>query len=186
MEPPSATSSRSVSRDAPAVPQGVVCAAAALAVLRIGSSRSWLKGALLGTDAKWRWDFLSGHGLAQRIVAPGTGFSHSAVTPGINHLLTSVVLPHAAFFAWMIAVSELAIGTSLATGTLARLGGLLAILRAITNVAVGGLAAETVGHNWMLGLAGLVVLIAAAGRSYGIDALLTRRYPQSRLLRLVA
>jgi len=164
---------------------GVMSAAGALALLRIGSSVSWLQGALLGADAKVHADFLGGQGLIERIVKPVSGFAHTAVTPGIADFLTTVVIPHASLFAWLIMLSELCVGISLATGTFARLGGLVAILRAITNVAVGGLSPETVGHNWMLALAGLVVLLSAAGRSSGVDALLQRRFPGSRILRFL-
>ena len=38
-------------------------------------------------------------------------------------------MPHASLFAWMIALSELAIGLSLLFGLFSRLGGFLAILR---------------------------------------------------------
>lgn len=167
----------------------IVAAAAALAVLRILSSYSWLSGAFSGKDAKFSPDFLSGAGLAMRITDPLNGFAHTAVTPSIARLLTGTVLPHAQLFAWLIALSELAIGASMLLGLFARLGGLLAIVRALANILVAGHSssgAETIGHNYMLALAGLVVLISAAGRAYGIDGWLVRRFPRSGLLRLVS
>ncbi|HZL33865.1 MAG TPA: TQO small subunit DoxD [Tepidisphaeraceae bacterium] len=165
---------------------GVIAAAGSLALLRALSSYSWLSGALVGKDAKFNPGFLNGSGLAQRITKPATGFAHTALTDGVASFLTGTVVPHASLFAWMIALSELAIGLSLLFGIFARLGGLVAIIRAITNVLVAGSAADVVGHNYMLALAGLVVMLSAAGRAYGIDKLLVNRFPDSRFLRLVS
>jgi len=69
------------------------------------------------------------------------------------------------------------------------LGGAGAIFLTIVNVLVASgakNATDTIGHNYMLALVGLVVIIAAAGRAYGLDRLLVARFPTSRLLRLVS
>src|SRR5665213_4163917 len=165
---------------------GVIAAAGCLALLRALSSYSWLSGALVGSDAKLRSDFLSGSGLVERITAPEKGFAHTALTDGLSSFLTGTVVPNASLFAWMIALSELAIGLSLLFGIFSRLGGLLAIVRAITNVLIAGAKPDTLGHNYMLALAGLVVMISAAGRSYGVDRLLLARFHNSRFLRWLA
>jgi len=164
----------------------VIAVGASLALLRALSSYSWLSGALVGKDAKFSPHFLSGPGLAERITDPQKGFAHTAICQDISNLLTGTVVPHASLFASLIALSELMIGLSLLFGLFARLGGFAAILRAVTNVLVAGTAPETVGHNYMLALAGLVVLISAAGRAYGIDRLLIKKFPGSRFLRLIA
>jgi thiosulfate dehydrogenase (quinone) large subunit len=165
---------------------GIVAAGVALALLRILSSYSWLSGALVGKDAKFESNFLAGPGLVERILDPAKGFAHTAVSPDIGRFLTGTVVPHASLFAWLIALSEVAIGLSMLLGFFARLGGLVAIMRCITNVLVAGTAAETVGHNYMLAVAGLVVLISAAGRVFGVDGLLVPNFPDSNLLRCVA
>jgi len=167
-------------------PVGVSAAAGCLALLRVLSSYSWLSGALIGSDAKLRPDFLSGSGLVARITDPEKGFAHTALTEGLSSFLTGTVVPHASLFAWMIALSELTIGLSLLLGIFSRLGGLLAIVRAITNVLIAGAKPDTLGHNYMLALAGLVVMISAAGRAYGLDRRLIARFPNSHLLRLVS
>jgi uncharacterized membrane protein YphA (DoxX/SURF4 family) len=167
-------------------PVGVIAGAGCLALLRALSSYSWLSGALIGSDAKLRPAFLSGSGLVERITDPEKGFVHTALTDGISSFLTGTVVPHASLFAWMIALSELAIGLSLLFGLFSRLGGLMAIARAITNVLIAGAKPDTLGHNYMLALAGLVVMISAAGRAYGLDRWLIARFPNSRLLRLVS
>jgi uncharacterized membrane protein YphA (DoxX/SURF4 family) len=161
--------------------------ATGLAMLRVLSSYSWLSGVFWGKDAKFHADFLDGSGLAQRIVDPVHGFIHTALTPRIAALLHDTVLPHAARFACMIALSELVIGISMLLGLLARLGGVLAILRAMTNILVaGGGSPDAVEHNYMLALAGFVVVVCAAGRAYGMDHWLIQHWPRARWLRLLA
>jgi uncharacterized membrane protein YphA (DoxX/SURF4 family) len=78
------------------------------------------------------------------------------------------------------------VGVSLLLGLFTRLGGFFAIVQAVTNALVaGGNGADTIGHNYMLALVGLVVLLSAAGRTYGLDGLLIARFPNSRFLRLI-
>jgi len=164
----------------------VVAASTALAILRVLSSYSWLNGALVGKDAKFNPEFLDGSGLAMRILDPLKGFAHTALTEGVSHFLTNTVVPHAAVFAWLIALGELCVGVSLLLGLFTRVGGFFAIVQAVTNILVaGGNGADTIGHNYMLALVGLVVLLSAAGRTYGLDGLLIARFPNSRFLRFI-
>jgi thiosulfate dehydrogenase [quinone] large subunit len=163
-----------------------VAAATGLAILRALSSYSWLSGALVGKDAKFSHDFLSGAGLASRITDPEKGFAVKALTEGVSHFLTNVVAPNAQIFAWLIALGELCVGVSLLLGIVTRLGGFFAIVQAITNILVaGGNGADTIGHNYMLALVGLVVILTAAARTYGIDGWLISRYPNARWLRFI-
>ncbi len=169
---------------------GVVHTGVALALLRVLSSYSWLNGAFIGKDAKFAPDFLAGSGLTMRITDPKMGFTHTAAASWVPGVLTGTVVPHAALFAWLIALGELGVSLSLVLDLFTRLGGLFAIVQAIINILVAGGssqgATEVIGHNYMLALAGLVVIVAAAGRAYGLDRLLIARFPTSRLLRLVA
>ena len=83
----------------------------------------------------------------------------TAVTPGVSALLRNVVLPHAQIFAILIGLGDFAIGISLSLGLFTRLGGMLAILRAVTNILVaGGAGPDTVGFNAMLIAAGAIGL----------------------------
>ena len=111
----------------------------------------------------------------------------TAVTPGVSALLRNVVLPHAQIFAILIGFGDLAIGISLSLGHFTRLGGMLAILRAVTNILVaGGAGPDTVGFNAMLIVAGVIGLTTGAGRRFGLDRLLLAQWPAAKLLRLVA
>jgi TQO small subunit DoxD len=78
------------------------------------------------------------------------------------------------------------IGISLSLGLFTRLGSMLAILRAFTNILVaGGAGPDTVGFNVMLMVAGAIGLNTGAGRRF-VDSLLLARWPSAKLLRLVA
>jgi uncharacterized membrane protein YphA (DoxX/SURF4 family) len=148
-----------------------------IAPLPAMSSYGWPGGTLVEKDAKLQPTFLNGSGFVDCIIESGTRFAHTALSHSVASFLTGTVVPHASFFAWIIALSELVIGlSSLLLGIFARLWGLMAILRAITNVLVAGSGADRLGHNYMFALAGLVVLISAAGRGYVIDKLLARSY----------
>jgi thiosulfate dehydrogenase [quinone] large subunit len=158
-------------------------ATAALALLRLFAAYSWLAGAFLGSDAKFSAQFLSGKGLQMRV---NTMFSKHALIPAVGHWLPGFVDPNAALFAWLLAVGELVVGVSLVLGLLTRVGGLLTVIQAAINLLVaGGLGADTVGHNYLLILIGLAVMLTGAGRRYGLDALILRRFPH-RYLRLLA
>jgi len=153
-------------------------APAALVVLRVGSSLAWLDSAFVGKDAKFAASFLSGAGLAERI---RDTFVHSAATPQVAEILRIVVLPHAQIFAVLIALGDALAGISLALGLFARLGGAVAVLRSLVNIAVAaGMGTDAVGYNAMLALAGALVIWTDAGRLAGFDAVRVRRNPRSR------
>jgi len=128
--------------------------------------------------------FLSGVGLAKRV---GETFVLTAMSPGVAGFLRNVVLPHAQIFAILIGLGDLRIGISLSLGIFIRLGSVLAIVRAVTNIlVVGGAGPDTVGFNVMLIAAGAIALTTGASRRFGVDRLLLARWPSAKLLRLVA
>jgi uncharacterized membrane protein YphA (DoxX/SURF4 family) len=155
----------------------------AIVWLRVISSLAWLDSAFVGKDAKLSAAFLSGVELAKKV---NETFIHTAVTPGVSALLRNVVLPNAQIFAIAIGFGDLAIGISLLFGFLTRLGGTFAIMRAVTNILIaGGAGPDTVGFNTMLIAAGAIALTTGAGRRFGIDAVLLRRWPNVRFLRFL-
>jgi uncharacterized membrane protein YphA (DoxX/SURF4 family) len=102
-------------------------------------------------------------------------------------VLQNIVLPNATIFAMLIAFGDLAIGISLSLGLLTRLGGMLAIMRATTNILIaGGAGPDTIGFNAMLIVAGMICITTGAGRNYGIDRFLLARWPSLAFLRLIA
>jgi uncharacterized membrane protein YphA (DoxX/SURF4 family) len=165
-------------------PLGISHAVGAIVFLRMMSSLAWLDSAFVGKDAKFAPTFLDGAGLADLITQK---LVHTAVTPSILNALQRIVLPHAAIFAPLIAIGDLAIGLSLSLGLFTRLGGALAILRATTNILVaGGAGTDTIGFNAMLIIAGVICISTRAGRSYGIDEYLCARWPSSTVLQVLA
>jgi hypothetical protein len=152
--------------------------------LRICSSLAWLDSAFLGKDAKLAPAFLHGGALVSRI---HTTFVHTAIDSRVAQLLDSYVVPHAALFAVLIAVADAAAGVSLAFGAFVRLGATIAIVRALTNIAVaGGAGTDTIGYNLMLVVAGAICIATAAGRKFGFDAWSIERFPRNATLRLIA
>ena len=97
--------------------------------------------------------------------------------PFYADFVASVVIPNFKLFAWIIFLAELAVGLSLLTGTLTRLGGAGGLLLAI-NLGVGLL--EVPGEwPWsyvMLALWQGTFVVTAAGRLFGLDGWLRRRY----------
>ncbi len=158
-------------------------AESAIVWLRILSSLAWLDSAFVGKDAKLSPAFLSGVGLTKVVIEK---FLHTAIFPWVVDLLHTLVLPHAQLFAVLIAVTDAAIGILLVLGLFTRLGGALAILRAVTNILIaGGAEVDTVGFNWMLIVAGAIAIATCAGRRFGVDRILIARSPSSRLLRIL-
>jgi uncharacterized membrane protein YphA (DoxX/SURF4 family) len=90
--------------------------------------------------------------------------------------LKTVVLPNFTLFAWMVFLVELAVGLSLLTGTLTRLGALIGLLLSI-NLGIGLL---DVPGEWpwsyiMMAMWHGTLVVSAAGRLWGIDAWLKQK-----------
>ncbi len=104
-----------------------------------------------------------------------------------GQFVSSVVIPNFTIFAWLIFLAELIVGLMLLTGTFTRLAGLLGLLMAI-NLGIGLL--EVPGEwPWsyvMLAMWQGAFMIMGAGRVFGVDGWLLRRYPESGRLRWLA
>lgn len=157
----------------------------ALTALRIVTAWNWINGAFLGHDMKVGGYFLSGKFLVARIEGP-TGFAATALYPGIGHLIGTTMVANAQLWAWIIFLGEAVAAVSLLFGVLTRVGGAAAILSALANIlAAAGNGADTIGQNYLLLMLGLVFLVLGAGRWFGIDGWLQRRYPHARWLRIL-
>jgi thiosulfate dehydrogenase [quinone] large subunit len=97
--------------------------------------------------------------------------------------ILGVVIPHSQFFSHLIAFGEMAIGISLITGCLVRISSTfgafhnLNILLAIA-VANGG---PQLGINRIFIVLQVVFACSSAGRALGLDGLLKKRFPDSKL-----
>lgn len=100
-----------------------------------------------------------------------------------GEFVSDVVIPNFVFFAWIIFLSELLVGLSLLSGILTRLGSAIGLLMAINL----GLGLLEVPGEWpwsyvMLAMWQGVFLIMGAGRVFGVDGWLRKRYPQANWL----
>jgi thiosulfate dehydrogenase [quinone] large subunit len=123
--------------------------------------------------------FLAGHVLADELVKT------VVKDPFAWHraFILGVVVPNAHFFSNLVAFGELAIGISLITGCLVRISSTfgafhnLNILLAIA-MANGG---PQLGLNRIFIVMEIVFVLSAAGRALGVDGILNRRFPRSKV-----
>jgi uncharacterized membrane protein YphA (DoxX/SURF4 family) len=100
-----------------------------------------------------------------------------------GEFVATIVIPNFTLFAWLVFLGELLVGLSLLTGTLTRVGALIGLLLAL-NLGVGLL--EVPGEwPWsylMLAMWHGTFLVTGAGRVFGVDVWLRKRYPDSGFL----
>lgn len=95
--------------------------------------------------------------------------------------LNDVVIPHHQLFAWLITWGMILAGLALLVGLLTRPAALAGLFMTLNFYLAkgGGSPATTSDQAFMVGL--LVVFLTRAGRSFGLDGWLARRYPGSPL-----
>jgi uncharacterized membrane protein YphA (DoxX/SURF4 family) len=98
------------------------------------------------------------------------------------HFVQQIVIPHASLFSYLIMTGEAFAAISLLTGTLTRLGSAVAMLLFLNYMLAEGRIfwspdSEDAGLFFIV----LVLFIARAGRAWGIDSYLAKRWPQSPL-----
>lgn len=98
---------------------------------------------------------------------------------GFYHgFLESVVLPNASLFTALVIVTEVFVAVALITGTATRLAAGVAMFLTLNYMFAKGMWFWTPASNdAAFFFIGLVLLLGAAGRSYGVDEWLNRRYP---------
>ena len=99
--------------------------------------------------------------------------------PWYQSFIDGVVIPHASLFSYLVITGELTAGISLLTGTATRLGGTIALfLFANYMFAKGRIFWSPDSEDAAVFFSALVVVLGAAGRVAGVDALLARRWPR--------
>lgn len=102
--------------------------------------------------------------------------------PFYRDFAQQVVLPNASFFAALVTWGELLVGIALILGLMTRLASAAGLLLAINYLFAKGAWFWTPSSNDAAFLAiFLALLIGAAGRTFGLDAYLARRWPRSPL-----
>lgn len=96
-----------------------------------------------------------------------------------QHFLHLVVIPHATLFSYLVMVGELAAGLSLLLGLGTRLGAAIAMLLFLNYMlAKGRLFWSPDSEDAAVFFSALVCLLGAAGRVWGVDAYLAKRWPR--------
>ncbi|HEV8177186.1 MAG TPA: TQO small subunit DoxD [Gemmatimonadales bacterium] len=149
--------------------QGIL-ARGALVLLRVYLGTVFLVAAL----PKLRWDFTPGlTGFVQNV---GLQAGHAFYRPFLERL----VLPNASLFASLIGWTELLVGLTLVLGLMTRLSAAVALFLALNYMFAKGTWVWTPSSNdAAFVVIALALLIGAAGRTFGLDAFLARRWPRS-------
>jgi thiosulfate dehydrogenase [quinone] large subunit len=114
------------------------------------------------------------HALARETAEGGSYIVHAA-WPGFADFLRQTVAPHATLFGWLVMIGECLAGGLLFLGLLTRLAAVIAILLSATYLlATLYSSAASWGINAAFLTMEVAVLVAAAGRTCGIDRVLAR------------
>jgi thiosulfate dehydrogenase [quinone] large subunit len=98
------------------------------------------------------------------------------------YFIQQVVMPHASLFSYLVMTGELVAAISLLTGTLTRVGASIAMLLFLNfMLAKGRMFWSPDSQDAAVFLIALVVFLGRAGRSWGVDAYLAKRWPKSPL-----
>lgn len=98
--------------------------------------------------------------------------------PWYRAFVSSVVLPHASLFAALVVLAELYVATAMLLGLTTRLAGAVAILLLVNYLCAKGMTPWSPASNDSADIVlSLVVAIGAAGRTFGLDVYLSKRFP---------
>ena len=107
------------------------------------------------------------------------GYAMRNSSPWYQRFLQHVVIPHATIFSYLIIAGELIAGLSLLFGLGTRLGSAIAMFLFLNYMfAKGRLFWSPDSEDAAVFLSALVCCWGAAGRVWGIDAYLARRWPR--------
>lgn len=157
-----------------------------LAVLRIVVGLWFIKG--MWTKWVWVGGFLPIPVATDRWVESMsrivTGYAESTPIDWYRAFLEQVVLPNAELFANLTAIGEVAVGIGLIFGLLGGVAAMIGLLLTSAYV-LGGLGQplHRQGLRFIVWFAMLAFLFARAGRVWGVDGWIVRRYPGSVLTR---
>jgi uncharacterized membrane protein YphA (DoxX/SURF4 family) len=108
------------------------------------------------------------------------GYAMRNSSPWYQHFLQHVVIPHATLFSYLIIAGEVTAGLSLLFGLGTRLGSAIAMFLFLNYMfAKGRLFWSPDSEDAAVFFSALVCCLGAAGRVWGIDAYLARRWPRS-------
>lgn len=147
---------------------------AGIAVLRIGVALMWIQNVgwkvppTFGQSDNTGLYFFTRFAVDRPVFGPYAAF------------VETVVLPNFAFFGWLTLLVEGGLGAFLLVGLLTRFWALVGIAQCLA-ITLSVLRAPNEWHwsYFLMILAHLAILATAAGRSYGVDAVLHPRWARS-------
>ena len=96
-----------------------------------------------------------------------------------KQFLQSIVIPHVVFFSHLIVIAEIIAGVSLLLGLATRLGATIAMFLFLNYMfSKGRLFWSPDSEDAAVFFSALVCLLGAAGRVWGVDAYLARKWPR--------
>ena len=121
--------------------------------------------------------FFSDHGTAK----PGelSGFLHYAMQHGYSwyqRFLSASVIPHAATFGTLIVIAEIYVAIALVFGLTTRLAACVAIFLLLNYLCAKGALPWGPGIDQSDIVLAIIILLSDAGRVFGLDAFLHRRF----------
>jgi thiosulfate dehydrogenase [quinone] large subunit len=111
-----------------------------------------------------------------------SGVVRRGALPWYTAFIQEVVVPHASLFSCLVMTGELLAAVSLLTGSLTRLGALVAMFLFLNfMLSKGRMFWSPDSQDAAVFFIALVVFLGRAGRVWGVDALLARRWPRAWL-----
>jgi uncharacterized membrane protein YphA (DoxX/SURF4 family) len=99
--------------------------------------------------------------------------------PFYQSIIANILLPHVDVVAVLVMIAETCVAVALITGTATRLAGVMAMFLVTNYMFSKGLwwwnPSSNDGADFMIALA---LVIGAAGRTWGVDGLLAKRWPR--------
>jgi thiosulfate dehydrogenase [quinone] large subunit len=99
-------------------------------------------------------------------------------TPAYQAFARAIVLPHVEIVAALVIIGETFVAIAMLAGIATRLGALVAVLLLLNYMLAKGMALWIPASNDAADIVlAIVVGVGAAGRVWGVDAVLSKRYP---------
>ncbi|MDI6783065.1 MAG: TQO small subunit DoxD [bacterium] len=99
-----------------------------------------------------------------------------------KNFLLEYAMPHSTIFSYLVVYGEILVGLALVFGVMTRLSVLLAMIMNLNyHLASGWRPGSGALINKIFLACEIVILLSAAGRSFGIDRILHKKYPRNPL-----